>query len=244
MNVCRYIRYVLAVVFVIAGCAISVAQPGGGGRGRKVRNLPFVDYKPIHFGFSVGTHVQDLTFTHNGYTTPEGESWYMEVPSFSPGFCVNLMADAYVCPHVNVRVSPGIYFGNKVVKFREQNTGEMLSQNLKSNYVVLPIDFKFSALRWDNIRPYVSAGVMGTLDVAKQENSFLQMNKFDFYLTFAIGCDTYMPFFKFIPEIKFCIGMTDVLDRNRDLPNPQDIKFTDSLKKMKSGMIVLTFYFE
>lgn len=85
---------------------------------------------------------------------------------------------------------------------------------------------------------------MGTLDVAKQENSFLKMKPFDCYLTFAFGCDTYLPYFKFIPEIKFCIGMTDVLDRNRDLPDPLDIKYTDSLRKMKSGMIVLTFYFE
>ncbi len=234
----------LVAVLAVVSIGVCVAQPGGGGRGRKVQNLPFADYKLIHFGFSVGTHVQDLTFTHNGHTTPQGENWYMEVPSFSPGFCVNLMADLYLCPHLNLRLSPGIYFGNKVVKFREEHTGAMQSQNLKSNYVVVPLDLKFSAKRWDNIRPYISAGVMGTLDVAKQENSFLKMNPFDCYLTFAFGCDTYLPYFKFIPEIKFCIGMTDVLDRNRDLPDPLDIKYTNSLRKMKSSMIVLTFYFE
>jgi len=225
-------------------CCSVMAQPGGGGRGRKLQNLPFADYKQVHFGFSVGTHVQDLTFTHNGYTTEQGESWYMEVPSFSPGFCVNLMADLYLCPHLNLRVSPGIYFGNKVVKFREYETGNMQSQNIKSNYVVLPIDLKFSARRWDNIRPYISAGLMGTLDVAKQEKSFLKLNPLDCYVTFAFGCDTYMPYFKFIPEIKFCIGLTDVLDRNRDLPDPLDIKYTNSIKKMVSSMIVLSFYFE
>jgi len=225
-------------------CCSVMAQPGGGGRGRKLQNLPFADYKQVHFGFSVGTHVQDLTFTHNGYTTEQGESWYMEVPSFSPGFCVNLMADLYLCPHLNLRVSPGIYFGNKVVKFREYETGNMQSQNIKSNYVVLPIDLKFSARRWDNIRPYISAGLMGTLDVANQENSFLKLNPLDCYVTFAFGCDTYMPYFKFIPEIKFCIGLTDVLDRNRDLPDPLDIKYTNSIKKMVSSMIVLSFYFE
>lgn len=234
----------LVAALAVMCIGVSAAQPGGGGRGRKVQNLPFADYKLIHFGFSVGTHVQDLTFTHNGHITPQGESWYMEVPSFSPGFCVNLMADLYLCPHLNLRLSPGIYFGNKVVKFREEHTGAMQSQNLKSNYVVVPLDLKISAKRWDNIRPYISAGVMGTLDVAKQENSFLKMKPFDCYLTFAFGCDTYLPYFKFIPEIKFCIGMTDVLDRNRDLPDPLDIKYTDSLRKMKSGMIVLTFYFE
>ena len=81
-------------------------------------------------------------------------------------------------------------------------------------------------------------------DVAKEENSFLKMNKFDCYVTFAFGCDTYMPYFKFIPEVKFCIGLTDVLDRDREFPDPTDIKYTNSIKKMVSSMIVLSFYFE
>ena len=87
-------------------------------------------------------------------------------------------------------------------------------------------------------------GLVGKYDVAKQENSFLKLNPLDCYVTFAFGCDTYMPYFKFIPEIKFCIGLTDVLDRNRDLPDPLDIKYTNSIKKMVSSMIVLSFYFE
>lgn len=244
MVICRNIKQILVAVLVIVSCCAAMAQPGGGGQGRKIQNLPFADYKRIHFGFSVGMHVQDLTFTHNGYTTADGENWYMEVPSFSPGFCVNLLADLYLCPHLNLRLSPGIYFGNKVVKFREEHSGDIISQNIKSNYIVVPLDLKFSAKRWDNIRPYISAGVMGTLDVAKQENSYLKMNPLDCYLTFAFGCDTYLPYFKFVPEIKFCIGITDALDRNRDLPDPLDIKYTNSIKKMRSSMIVLTFYFE
>ena len=53
-----------------------------------------------------------------------------------------------------------------------------------------------------------------------------------------------MPYFKFIPEVKFCIGLTDVLDRDREFPDPTDIKYTNSIKKMVSSMIVLSFYFE
>ncbi len=240
MAMCVHIRRLFACILVFTGCMAVFAQPTK----QKIQNLPFADYKQIHFGFSVGMHMQDLTFTHNGYTTEDGQNWYMEVPSFSPGFCVNLLADLYLCPHLNLRLSPGIYFGNKVIKFRESNSGETMSQNIKSNYVVVPLDLKFSAKRFNNIRPYISAGLMGTADVAKQENSYLKLNKFDCYLTFSIGCDTYLPYFKFIPEVKFCIGLTDVLDRHRDLPDPTDIKYTNSLQKLKSGMVVLTFYFE
>ena len=58
--------------------------------------------------------------------------------------------------------------------------------------------------------------------------------------------DLYLPFFKFIPEVKFCFGLNDMLNHKR--PNltddPQTMKITDSIKKMKSNMVVVTFYFE
>ena len=46
--------------------------------------------------------------------------------------------------------------------------------------------------------------------------------------------------------MKFCFGLTDVLQHKRpDLADdPEMIKITDSLKKVKSSMIVITFNFE
>lgn len=62
----------------------------------------------------------------------------------------------------------------------------------------------------------------------------------------SAGCDFYLPFFKFIPEIKFCFGLTDVLRHDRpDLAeDPATMAITQSLKKVKSNMIVVNFYFE
>lgn len=68
----------------------------------------------------------------------------------------------------------------------------------------------------------------------------------DAFLTVGLGCDFYLPFFKLNPEIKFCFGLTDVLRHDRPdlVDDPQTMKITDSLKKVKNNMIVLTFYFE
>ena len=87
---------------------------------------------------------------------------------------------------------------------------------------------------------------MGTFDVSKKRTEYLRFNTFDAYLTVGLGCDFYLPFFKLNPEIKFCFGLTDVLRHKRpDLDDdPEMIKMTNSLKKVKSNMIVLTFYFE
>lgn len=211
-----------------------------------VPNRPYADQKPMHLGFSIGFHFQDLKFTHNGYTTPDGQQWWSEVPAYSPGFCVNVLGDLRLHKYFNLRLSPGMYFGNKTAHFREGNSGTVLKQDVKSAYVVLPVDLKISGDRWLNSRPYVTLGAMGTLDVSKKRSDFLQFNTADAYLTVGLGCDFYMPFFKLNPEIKFCFGLTDVLRHNRPdlVDDPETMKITDSLKKVKNNMIVLTFYFE
>ena len=100
-------------------------------------------------------------------------------------------------------------------------------------------------MRCNNFRPYLIGGVMGTADVSKKRHDLLKLNTFDGYLTIGLGCDFYLPYFKLIPELKFCFGLTDVINRKRnDLRDPADIKFTQSLKKATSNMVILSFYFE
>ena len=139
-----------------------------------------------------------------------------------------------------------MYFGNKVVHMMDAYGEATQKQDVKSAYVVAPLDLKISGDRLRNARPYVIAGVMGTFDVSKKRSEFLRFNTFDAYLSLGIGCDFYLPFFKLNPEVKFCFGLTDMLQHKRpDLADdPEMIKITDSLKKVKSSMIVITFNFE
>ena len=224
-------------------CSLCAA---GQRRNDELLNRPYADLKRIHFGFSVGMHFQDLNISNNGYITPEGESWFADVPAYSPGFCVNVLADLRLNNYLNLRVSPGMYFGNKKVHFRNSITGDITKQDIKSNYVVVPVDLKYSALRYKNLRPYLVGGVMGILDVSKKRSEQIQLKTTDAMLTIGMGCDFYLPYFKFCPEIKFCFGLRDMLETKRpDLEdNPEMQKYTQSISNIKSNMIVLTFYFE
>ncbi len=212
----------------------------------KVLNRPYADMRRWHLGFSVGVHTQDFNFTHNGYVTENGEQWFMEQPSFSPGFCVNGLVDYRLNHLFNLRFTPGMYFGNRDVTMREYESGAELRQNVKSAYVVLPVDLKFSGLRLRNSRPYLTAGVMPAINVTTKKGDYLRVKPMEVYLTAGFGCDFYLPYFKFIPEIKFCFGLTDVIEHNRpDLEDEPDmLKVTQSLKKAVSRMVVFTFYFE
>lgn len=214
--------------------------------GEKVPNRQYADLKRWHWGFSVGTHVQDLNFTHSGFVTDEGNQWQVEVPGFSPGFNATVLGDLRLHKYLNLRLSPGMYFGSKTVHMFDITTQQKEIQDIKSAYVVIPLDLKVSGERLHNTRPYFSVGAMGVLDISKKRSDPLVMKNFDTMLTVGLGCDFYLPFFKLCPEIKFCFGLTDILKHDRpDLDeNPAMQNFSKSLSKVKSNMVVLSFYFE
>ncbi len=120
------------------------------------------------------------------------------------------------------------------------------SQNIKGTYVVLPLEIKCSALRYRNMRPYFTGGVMAAYDVSKDRPEQLRLKNMNTYLTVGLGCDFYLPFFKLCPEVKFCFGLKNLLEKNRpDLEdNPEMMRFTQSVDKVKDNMVVVTFYFE
>lgn len=212
---------------------------------RKLERRPYADQKRVHFGFSLGVNMQNLRLVANGQPDENGEVWLAEVPSFSPGFNVGLLCDLYLCPYLNLRFTPAFIFGNKTVTFRGEYSGEERKTDVKSNYIQAPIELKYSAKRINNYRPYIMVGVAPTFDVSKKRGDLLRLKTYDTYLEVGLGCDIYYQYFKFIPELKFCFGLQDILNRKReDLLDQTEYKYTAALDRVSSKMIVLTFFFE
>lgn len=231
---------------LVTALAFLVAVPAGAKFNDKIMNRPYADQKRWHLGFSVGMSMQDLVFTHNGLPTSDGNEWYCSVPSWQPGIDVTVLADLRLGQHFNLRFWPGMAFGSKTVEMMSPNVEERLRQDLKTVYVLLPLDLKISGNRYHNSRPYVTVGAMGVFDVGKKRPEYLRFTNADAYLTVGLGCDFYLPFFKLNPEIKFCFGLTDILQHKRpDLEDdPMTMRITESLQKVKSRMIMITFFFE
>ena len=212
---------------------------------RKPQNLPFADQKMYHLGFMVGFQAQDLIISHSGYVGDNGEAWFTEIPSYSVGFSVGMIADRYLNQYFNLRTTPSLHFGERRFVFKEQTSGKEYESALRSNYLTLPLYLKFSADRTGNFRPYLLAGVYTALNIGQKKNDILRFKSMDYGLEFGVGCNLYLPLFKLCPELKFSFGLADVVNKDRsDLSDKDLITYTQAISSGKTRMISLVFNFE
>lgn len=237
------IMLALLLLAPLSGAGLLHAQE------RKIQNRPFLDDRVWHYGFLVGFNIQDLRLANNGtaYVNQNHnvEYWYADVPEYTPGFSVGVLGELKANDWLSVRIIPTMHFGDKKVVFKEQRSGNVAEQYVKSTYLSVPFDLKISAARFNNYRPYVVTGLAPTLDLTVKKGKELLVKKTDVMFEVGMGLDLYYPFFKMIPELKFCFGLKNILDKNRtDLKEPSLLKYSDALDKAQNSMIVLTLYFE
>ncbi len=230
-----------AGLLLLCCCAVTAAA-----QQRKVQNKPFIDERRFHYGFTIGLHDQGVKFQNNGYIDPTtGQQWLVENDRQNLGFSVGVLGEWRINRYIALRLIPSLHFGSKHLTFVDQSTGERQTQDMKSSYVALPLNLKVSAPRFNNYRPYVVTGVSPMYDLTTGKHSYLKTKPLNLYFEIGLGCDFYLPFFKLIPELKFCIGLNDVLQRNRtDLTSPSQLIYTQSVDRATTNMVILSFYFE
>ena len=213
----------------------------------------------MHFGISVGFHIQDIELQNVGPQiitledgTEETETVVCDQDNWNPGFSVGVLADQRLSKHFSVRLAPTMHFGAKHLVFRHLNRTDAdgrileLTQDMKNTYIAFPIDLKFAAERFNNYRPYITAGVNPMINLTSKSQDYVQLKPFDTMLEIGLGCDFYLPFFKLIPELKFSYSLTDALDHKHadELTDASQRIYTNSVKSGHAKMITLTLYFE
>lgn len=226
---------------------------------RKVQNKPYTDLRPLHLGILVGMNLQDIELENVGPQTilqedgtTKTQTIVCDDDKWNAGFSVGVLADLRLSKHLNLRFTPTMHFGAKHLTFynmTELNAeGRLLemTQDMKSTYISFPVDLKFSAERWNNYRPYVIAGVNQLVNLTSKNQDFLQLKRTDTMIEVGLGCDLYLPFFKLIPELKFCYSLTNALDRGHanELQDTNKRMYANAVRSAQTKMIVLTFYFE
>ena len=245
-------RHTVVILMLLLAAAVFAQE-------RKVQNRPYIDLRTLHFGLSIGLNMQDAEFQNVGPQTlimPDGT----ELPAnilcdedmWNPGFSVGVLADLRLHQHFSLRVAPSMHVGSKHLVFRnlldltESGRPVETTQDLKNTYLSVPVDLKFSAERFNNYRPYVMIGLNPMVNLTGKDQDYVQLKRYDLMLEVGLGCDFYMPFFKLIPELKFCYGLGNALDSSHanELTDINKRAFAQSVSKVNTKMIVLTLYFE
>ena len=223
----------------------------------KVRNIPEHDLKAVHFGFTLGVNTMDFRIRYSDYAVREG--YFGEVSALTPGFNINIVSNFRLGWYFDLRILPGVAFGQRRIDFyRIDGPGVPgspewpdgneprfeSSQELESSFIEFPFIIKYKSVRIDNYRPYLIGGVNFRYDLAKnfneEDNIYLSLSPFDIYAESGFGIDFYLPYFKFSAELKYAIGVLNVL-------NPRQSRFMayqDSIERLHSNMLVLSFHFE
>lgn len=212
---------------------------------KKVQNLPYSDQKLYHFGFNLGMHIQDMPLINSGVKQANGEIWYANIPAYSPGFNVGLIADYYLSQYFNLRTNPTIYFGEKKVVFKDELTEHRYESSFKANYLIIPIHLKINGSRTSNYRPYLLAGAYTSISIANKKNDALRFNTIDYGVEFGVGINLYLQYFKLCPELRFSFGLKDIINKDRtDLIDPELLKYSQAVSSGKNRMVSLIFNFE
>ena len=213
---------------------------------RKVDNLPTFDNPKIHYGFYLGINKNDFKVNYRPNNFP---TTIVEIKP-TPGFNVGLIADLRLHKNINLRIEPGLISNSKSIYYN--NSPSLLTatdsiREIGSTYLHIPLVLKFSTDRWNNVRPYVLAGVSYDHNFSSnQENSDdnfsgeFRMKTSNFMYEFGIGVDVYLSFFKFSPSIRGVFAMNRELidDNNGNSP------WTSPINIFSTRGVFLNFAFE
>ena len=209
----------------------------------QIENLQNFDQKKIHFGYFVGFNQYNYKLDYKN--NPDKRTLIKQ----KAGLNVGLIADLKLNENLNLRFEPGLYTNKSDVIFYDRAKFDKLSDTLrtiKSTYIHLPILLKYSAKRYNNLRPYILGGLSTSFNLSSNQNNpednsngTFRLKTNTFYYELGIGIDFYLQYFKFSPSIRGVFSLKDELVQDTELDSP----WTGNIQKMSARGIFLNLSF-
>ena len=102
----KLLKYGLCLLLLIGG-RVAVAQ-----------NNPYVDEKPLHFGFSLGMDFLSYGVEEADSLLQEirhGSVYHARSSNMGVGFSVGFIADLRLTRYLDLRFCPGMHFGERTI---------------------------------------------------------------------------------------------------------------------------------
>ncbi len=219
----------------------------------KVKNDPTHDDKLLHFGFSLGVNTMDYYVEPSKMASDSGT--YMDVNGLSPGINIHAIANLRLAKYLDLRALPGISFGERLLHFTDIEGKSKYSEGeayiVESSYIEFPLLFKYRAKRINNFSPFMIAGANFRYDLAIKkeydlEDQLIMVQPFDSFVEFGLGMDFYLTYFKFAVELKYSLGMLNII---RYTNNDGEVfdgyqHYSEWIERLNTHMFILSFHFE
>lgn len=248
-------------IFIILLFSLSYFSQENDGYGI---NLPKFYKTKIHFGFTIAGNTTDYrlntkpnslfpdTLLKGKDTTRLRVSTIYTQPA--PGFAIGLVTDARLHDYVRLRFTPSISFASRKIEYtlanRTRDTFKVFQKTVESTFLIFPLETKIQSKRLGNFSAYIIGGYGYVLDLASRKKAAgvvtggpnqlennIRVKRDDFYYSVGAGTDFYLQYFKLGFEIKLQVG-------TRNLLNPGNNIFSNSIDKIRSRMVVFCLTFE
>ncbi len=215
----------------------------------QVGNLGKFDSRLLHYGIQVGLTMSkfDLEFSSDEALRQElqGTTSY-----YAPGFHIAVIGDLRLSKWFNLRLLPGVTLITRDVTYSWEpgylasHRLAELSRNVESVYGDFPIELKFRSIRYNNFRPYITAGVSYGFDFAslrknrnRTDESIIRLEPSDFRYSMGLGFDVFLRYVKFAIDLKVTFGFPNLKVEDPDV-------YIRAFDYLNSRTVMLSFTFE
>lgn len=258
----RYRKIIAALILMIAFWGFGAQKAIAQRRSFIQENLGHYDHKPYHFGFSLGFNKMNFAlrpvesfYELNENHQPNGIFGPLQtvLPRQDFGFHIGIVSNLKLSPMLDLRFVPTLSFGDRYIDYQytrlstDGPASGTISQQFEATFIDFPVHLKYKSVRIINSRAYVLGGLKFSTDLSSNQYKdegdegiiYARTLKNDFHYELGVGFDHYFYFFKFSTEIKASFGL-----RNLILPGESNPIFTNSIDRLNSKIIMVSFLFE
>ena len=199
------------------------------------------DQKMFKYGFMIGLHRNFYGIKYaDRFGTAEFDQLAAILPGRNFGFDLGFMVNLRLADQLSIRLEPvkiGLYQHTVEYMFINGNTNRQL---IESTRIEPGVFLKYRSIRRSNFRMYLTGGISGSIRSGKEDlitaKDRLEIRSMDFRVEAGVGLDYYFEFFTFSPELRYAMGILNVM-------NTQDNLFHNGLKRINTHNFTLYFYF-
>ena len=213
----------------------------------------------MHFGFALAYNKTDFRIhTIKNSELPDtvigGVTYGMKTiyTKSDPGFALGIISDFRLHQYIRLRFTPNISFASRSLEYKLENakrdSTKEYKKSVESTFLIFPLELKLQSKRLDNFGAYVILGGGYSMDLvskkkpvssggANQLDEAVQLKRDDFFYSGGAGVDFYLQYIKLVLELK-------VLQGTKNLKQPLNNIFTNSLEKINSKMVIFSITFE